>query len=68
MRHHVGGEVSKHLLLKIDDGVIHACYFGYGARKLNIMDYPKVGFVGFFGRLGSGCTPYDNSYVPYRQS
>ena len=35
---------------------------------MNIMDHLKVGFVGFFRRSGSGGTPYDHSYVPYRQS
>ena len=41
------------------------CYLWYGARQLNILDHPKVRFVGFFGQPSGRCSSYDHPYVPY---
>ena len=44
------------------------CYLRYRACQLNIMDHPKVSFVGLFRQPSGRRSPYDHSYVPYGRS
>ena len=41
------------------------CYLRYRTCQLNILDHPKVSFMGLFGRPNSCHSSYDHSYVPY---
>ena len=51
-----------------DNGAFFPCCLWYGARQLNILDYPKVSFAGFFGQPSGYCPSYDHPYVPYQWS
>ena len=48
-----------------DNGAFSPCYLWYEARQLNILDYPKVSFTGYFGRPSGRSPSYDHPYVPY---
>ena len=50
---------------EFDNGAFSLCYLWCGARQLNILDHPKVSFVGFFGQPSGRCSSYDHPYVPY---
>ena len=46
-----------------NDGVVYLCHLRYGPCKLDILDHPKIGFVGLFGQPNGRCAPYDHSYI-----
>ena len=52
-------------LRESDYGAFPPCYLRYRTCQLNILDHPKVSFMGLFGRPNSCHSSYDHSYVPY---
>ena len=53
------------LLRESDYRAFSLCYLWYRARQLNILDHPKVSFLGLFGWPSDCRSSYDHSYVPY---
>ena len=51
-----------------DDRVVYSCHLRYESCKLDILDHPEVGFVGFFEQPNGRCAPYDHSYISDGQS
>ena len=52
-------------LRESDYGAFSLCYLRYRAYQLNILDHPKVSFMGLFGRPSGCCSSYNHSYVSY---
>ena len=57
-------EMSNDFLREPNYGVVHACHLWNKARKLDVLNHPKVDFACFPGQAKCCDAPYNHPYDP----